>query len=204
MKKKTLAVILAASLAFSLTACGGSTKDDSKETTKTEESSDDGGSLKAEKNILSVEVTLPASFVGEDSASLDEEAKAAGVKEITKNDDGSITMKMTKDAHKNLLNTIKESVDESNATILADKENYPSFDSITYNDDLTEFTVNVDASLYSGLEGFVAMVFYMEGGIYQSLNAVPEDQVNTVVNFVNKDTGEVIESGDSSSMTDSQ
>lgn len=44
----------------------------------------------------------------------------------------------------------------------------------------------------------------MEGNIYQALNAVPEDQLKTVVNFVSKDSGEVIESGDSSSMANSQ
>lgn len=39
--------------------------------------------------------------------------------------------------------------------------------------------------------------------MYQSLNAVPEDQLKTIVNFKNKDTGEVIESGDSTAMDDS-
>lgn len=58
--------------------------------------------MKAEKNLLSVEVTLPASLVKDGEAELDEEAKEAGVKEITKNEDGSITMKMTKEAHKDL------------------------------------------------------------------------------------------------------
>lgn len=204
MKKKLVALMLTVAMVLSFTACGNSTQGKAKDDTKTEQSSDDGGSLKAEKNLLSVEITLPASLVGDDSTELDEEAKAAGVKEITKNEDGSITMKMTKEAHKNLLASIKESVDQSNNDILADKENYPSFDSITYNDDLTEFTVNVDASVYGGFESFAAIAFYMEGNIYQALNAVPEDQIKTVVNFVNKDTGEVVESGDSSSMSDDQ
>lgn len=202
MKKKIVAIMLSTALAMSFTACGNS--DTSKADTKKEETSKDGGTLKAEKNILSVEITLPASLVEDDSATLTDEAKSAGVKEITKNDDGSITMKMTKSAHKKLLNSIKESVDQSNDEMLSDKENYPSFDSITYNDDLTEFTVNVDSSLYGGMQGFAALAFYMEGNIYQALNAVPEDQLKTVVNFVNKDSGEVIESGDSSSMANSQ
>ena len=113
-------------------------------------------------------------------------------------------MKMTKEAHKELLGSIKESVDESNEEIIADKENYPSIESITYNNDLTEFTVSVDSASFNGLESFVAIAFYMEGNIYQALNAVPEDEINTTVNFVDKDSGEVINSADSSSMKDQQ
>lgn len=201
MKKRLLAIIMVAMLAFSLTACSGKAEKKTEDKEKTEESSD-GKSLKAEKNLLSVEVTLPASLVGDDDLTLDEEAKAAGVKEITKNEDGSVTMKMTKDAHKKLLAELKTGIDESIEEILADKENYSSFDSITYNDDVTEFTVNVDASTYGGLQSFAAFAFYIEGNIYQALNAVPEDQLRTIVNFVNKDTGEIIESGDSSALGD--
>lgn len=101
MKKKIVAIMLSAALAMSFTACGNS--DTSKADTKKEETSKDDGTLKAEKNILSVEVTLPASMINGDSTTLTDEAKAAGVKEITQNDDGSITMKMTKSAHKNFL-----------------------------------------------------------------------------------------------------
>ncbi|MFR1053122.1 MAG: hypothetical protein ACLSFB_01000 [[Clostridium] scindens] len=142
-------------------------------------------------------------MVGDSEATLDEEAKAAGVTEVTKNEDGSVTLKMTEEAHQNLLNEIKTGIDESIQEILQDKENYPSFDSITYNDEVTEFDVNVDASVYGGLESFVVIALYVEGNMYQSLNAVPEDQLKTIVNFKNKDTGEVIESGDSTAMDDS-
>lgn len=204
MKKKIVAMLLVGAMALSSTACGSTPKNEGKSATSTDQSSDDGEELKAEKNLLSVEVTLPASLVKDGEAELDEEAKEAGVKEITKNEDGSITMKMTKEAHKELLGSIKESVDESNKEIIADKENYPSIESITYNDDLTEFTVSVDSASFNGLESFVAIAFYMEGNIYQALNAVPEDEINTTVNFVDKDSGEVINSADSSSMKDQQ
>lgn len=204
MKKKLVAMLLVGAMALSSTACGSTPKNERKSATSTDQSSDDEEELKAEKNLLSVEVTLPASLVKDGEAELDEEAKEAGVKEITKNEDGSITMKMTKEDHKELLGSIKESVDESNEEIIADKENYPSIESITYNDDLTEFTVSVDSASFNGLESFVAIAFYMEGNIYQALNAVPEDEINTTVNFVDKDSGEVINSADSSSMKDQQ
>lgn len=198
MKKKLIALILAMALPLSFTACSGNKNTESKKT----ETSNEGGNLKAEKKLLSVEVTLPASLVGDSSTALTEEAKAAGVKQITTNEDGSITMKMNKKAHKELLNTVKTGIDEGIDEILSDKENYPSFEEITYNDDVTEFTVKVDPASYGGMQIFAAFAFYLEGNIYQTFNAVPSEQVKTVVNFVNKDTDEVIESGDSSSLDD--
>lgn len=55
-------------------------------------SSGENETLKAEKNLLDFEVTLPASLVSDSEDTLDEDAKAAGVKEIIKNNDGSITL----------------------------------------------------------------------------------------------------------------
>lgn len=210
MKKKAISIILSLSLCLSMMACGQSKDADSKAGTvsetkaKTEENAteeSEGQELSAEKNLLSVEVTIPASLLdGSENTELTEEAKSHGVKDITQNEDGSVTMKMSKAAHKELLDSIKASIDETINNLLADKENYPSFDSITYNDDVTVFDVNVDSATYSGLQAFSALAFYITGNLYQALNAVPEDELKTVVNFVNKDTGEVIESGDSASL----
>lgn len=176
-------------------------KEDSEENSKTE---NDGGTLSAEKNLFSVEITIPASLIKEEAnaTELTEEAKDIGVKEITKNADGSVTMKMTKKAHKKMLGSIKESIDKSISDTLADKEKCPSFDSITYNDDVTVFDIKVDSASFNGIEGIQALAYYFMGNIYQALNAVPENELKTVVNFIDKDTGEVIEVGDSTQMTD--
>ncbi|MSA03057.1 hypothetical protein GKG47_14795 [Lactonifactor sp. BIOML-A3] len=217
MKKKIVALMLAVSLTVSFTACG-TPKNNAKESSKPEEASDtaeskeadgekesggDSGTLSAEKNMLSVEVTIPASLLeGSDPAELTEEAEENGVKEVTQNADGSVTMKMTKEAHKELLTSMKVSIDESINELLADKENCPSFDSITYSDDVATFDIKVDADSFGGFEGIYAITFYLMGNIYQALNAVPEEEINTTVNFINKDTGEVIQTGDSASMAE--
>ena len=180
------------------------TKEDSNENAKTEENQDNGGTLSAEKNLFSVEITVPASLIKEEAnaTELTEEAKDNGVKEITKNADGSVTMKMTKSAHKKMLDSVKESIDKSISETLADKEKCPSFDSISYNDDVTVFDIKVDAATFGGLEGIYALTYYIMGNMYQALNAVPENDLKTVVNFIDKDTGEVIQVGDSTQMTD--
>lgn len=192
MKSKILMIVMAVLLAFSLTACGG----DGKKADKKEET------VKKEKEE-EIELTLPASFFDEEGMTeLNEEAKANGVKEVTVNDDGSVTYKMTKSAHEELLGEIKKGIDETITEMLDDKENYGSFTEITYNDDVTEFKIMVDPATYGGLEFFAALELYVAGNMYQGMNLVPEEEINTAVQFVNKDTNEVIESGDSKSMAE--
>lgn len=202
--KKSLSFFLVMSMSITLISCGSATKAPESTTEMAEGTAQTTNTLKAEENLLSVELTIPASLVDDDTATLDEEAKSAGVKEITKNDDGSITLKMSKSAHKKLLDEFKAGIDESITEILNDKETYPSLTEITYNDDLTEFTVKVDSNTFGGFEGLSALALYIGGNVYQALNAAPEDQIKTIVNFVNKDTGEIIETGDSSEMNSSE
>ena len=195
--KKTVSLLLIMSMSIILISCGSTTEAPEGTTQATD-------TLKAEENLLSVELTIPASLVGDDAATLDEEAKAAGVSETTQNEDGSVTMKMSKIAHQKMLDEFKGSIDESLTEILNDKETYPSLTEITYNEDLTEFTVKVDPATYGEFEALSAIGLYIAGNVYQALNAVPENQIKTIVNFVNKDTGEIIETGDSSKMNETE
>lgn len=195
--KKTVSLLLIMSMSIILISCGSTTEAPEGTTQATD-------TLKAEENLLSVELTIPASLVDDDAATLDEEAKAAGVSETTQNEDGSVTMKMSKIAHQKMLDEFKGSIDESLTEILNDKETYPSLTEITYNEDLTEFTVKVDPATYGEFEALSAIGLYIAGNVYQALNAVPENQIKTIVNFVNKDTGEIIETGDSSKMNETE
>lgn len=55
-----------------------------------------------DKGLLNVEVTIPATlYKGQDIDSIISEAKNSGIKEVIKNDDGSLTYKMSKSEHKN-------------------------------------------------------------------------------------------------------
>lgn len=148
-----------------------------------------------------IDVTLPASFFDEEGmAEVNERAKENGVKEVTVNDDGSVTYKMTENAHKKMLKEVKKSIDKTIKETLEDKTNYPSFADITYNDEVTEFEVSVDQASYGALESFGILPLYVSGGLYQWMAQVPEEQINTKVTIVNKDTKEIIETGDSASM----
>ncbi len=199
MKKRILALLIVTTMAITMVGCGSKSSDDgAKEEKKTESN---GGGISSEKNLFDVEVTLPAAFFeGSDMSNVETEAKAKGVHEVKVNEDGSVTYIMDKKTHKELLASMKEAIDGSIKETLANKENYPSFTEITYNDDLTQFDIMVDKASYGGLQPFVAVGFYMAGNMYQAMNGQASDTAKTIVNFKDKDTGEVIESGDSSAL----
>jgi len=194
MKKRILALLLVTTMAITMVGCGVKDSDHGDKAEKKTESN--GGEMSSQKNLFDVEVTLPAAFFdGSDKTTIETEAKAKGVHE-----DGSVTYIMDKKTHKELLASMKQAVDDSIKETLADKENYPSFAEIKYNDDLTQFDIMVDKASYGGLQPFVAVGFYMSGNMYQAMNGKSFDTAKTIVNFKDKATGEVIESGDSSSL----
>lgn len=164
-----------------------------------EPASDNNNTISADKNLLTVDVTLPASFFENSThEQIEAAAKENGIQKVKFNDDGSVTYTMSKAKHKELLDSLKSSVDESITEILNDKEAYPSFVSIKYNNDLTEFTVLCEKDKYKPLDAFAAMIFYIEGNFYQAFNGVDSSSLRTVVKFVDQATGEIIETGDSS------
>ncbi len=199
MKKRILALLFVTTMAITMVGCGVKDSDHGDKAEKKTESNE--GEMSSQKNLFDVEVTLPAAFFdGSDKTTIEKEAKAKGVHEVKVNEDGSVTYIMDKKTHKELLESMKQAVDESIKETLADKENYPSFAEIKYNDDLTQFDIRVDKASYGGLQPFVAVRFYMSGNMYQAMNGKSFDTAKTIVNFKDKATGKIIESGDSSAL----
>lgn len=145
--------------------------------------------IQAEKNIFSVEITLPASMVGEDitQETLDADLAENGFTSATLNADGSVTYKMPKDVHENLMTEMAAEIDTALAEMV-DPETF--IKNVTANDDYTVFTVELDADELGMLEAFSALGCYIQGGMYNAFNGTPADDI--VVRYVNVHTGEVI------------
>lgn len=204
--KKTLVVslllIIAATSVIGCSSKDTNDKESVKNNVNVEESKD---VFSTKENLFNIEVTLPSNlFENQDMSAIEQEAKANGVHDVKINDDGSVTYKMDKSTHKNLLKELKSGVDESIEEALNDKEAFRSFSEITYNDDLTEFNILVDASLFNPFEGISALGYYLMGNMYQAMNCVKTEDINTTVNFINKDTKEIIESGNSKDLVDTE
>lgn len=153
---------------------------------------DQDGKVEVDKGLLNVELHLPASFFeGEDIDEVIAEAKEEGVAEVTKNNDGSLTYKMSKSKHKEMMADMKdgliEYVDE-----LTTSEDYPSIKEVTYHKSFNEFTVVVDKEAYeSGFDGFATLGLGMSGLYYQLFNGANMEESKVTIHVEDEATGEV-------------
>lgn len=142
-----------------------------------------------------VEVTFPASlFEGEELDDIIAEAKEDGIGEVIKNEDGSITYKMSKSVHttymKEMKNGFVEYVDE-----IKNSGEYPSISDVIYNDSLTEMTLVVDQEKYqNSFDGFVVSIgLGMMATLYQACEGVSPEEVKVTISVKNAETGEIFD-----------
>lgn len=220
--KKLIALCLAGILTLSLAACGntGSGENTSTAVSSSEASSsappmdeaasssesvedlDTLGNIDVEENLFDVVITIPADMVESSSPEeVTQAAEEAGVHSATLNEDGSVTYTMSKAQHQKLLEEIRASIQQS-LNEMVGSEDYPNITAIEANDNFTEFTVTTSSSELSLSESFSVMAYYMYGGIYGIFSGETPDNIH--VDFVNAETGEIMNSADSSDMQASE
>ncbi|MCQ5364732.1 hypothetical protein NOW01_06890 [Anoxybacillus salavatliensis] len=187
MKKFYLLALIFSVFVF-LVAC------DNEKSSKTNisENSKKDDSISVDKNLLDVEVTIPSSlFEGQDLDKVIDEAKQDGIKEVTKNPDGSLTYKMTKDKHRELMDEMESGIKEMIEELKKD-ESFGAIQDIMYNDGFSEFTMVVDKSSFeNSFAGLATLGLGINGMYYQVLDGVKDFKVT--VNIKDASTDEVLE-----------
>src|SRR5690606_22664325 len=150
--------------------------------------------IEVDKGLLNVEITLPADmFEGEDIEQVIADAKEDGVKEVIQNEDGSLTYKMSKAKHKEMMKEMETSINETIEDMKTSEE-YPSIKDITHNKDFTEFTVIVNKSEFeNGWDGFAVFGLGISGAYYQLFNGVSEEDYKITISLQDEATGEVFD-----------
>lgn len=195
--KKLTSLIMAAALAVSITACGATANTNASASSATDKSTATG-----EAGNETVTITYPEYMIpGVMSDGTDEERmKAAkefckalldreGVLEAKPSADGSVIATMMREAHKKSLDDLKASIDETFDDYFDDGDE-SDFSDYTYNDDMTVFTVNMDADDYESPYTTEAMLFGISAEGYQALNGVEKPKVT--INYVDEKTGNVL------------
>jgi len=188
---------------FLLAACSGTPAEPGKdgeaeelllEETQEEiaESDPDEELINVDKNLFSVEITMPASFFeGEDMDEIVAKAKEDGIGEVTVNDNGSVTYKMSKLKHNELLREMRDSVIEYLDEI-KNSGDFESIKDIAHNKNFTEFTVTVNQEKFeNSFDGIVAFGIGITSSYYQIFEGVPSDKCKATISFKNENTGEV-------------
>lgn len=112
-------------------------------------------------------------------------------------EDNSLKITMTREQHRKMLEEFKESVDQAILDITT-SENYPTVEKIEYNDEYSMFTVTVNSDEIGIVERQLAEELIMYGTFYHVCSG--NDVENIHVDYISKESGEVLESADSGSL----
>ncbi|MEZ0481171.1 hypothetical protein [Planococcus sp. SSTMD024] len=201
---KNFATIIAAS-GLALTACStdrepqtepfkesGSARDTMTETQDTEEppSEEEKGGVSVNEGLFNVEVTIPSAFFeGQDPEQIAADVDTA--EQATVHDDGSITYKISKDQHDDMMQEVAASVEEA-STAITESGDYPSIQAIETSDNYDQFTVQVDREAYeNSFDGIATMTLGVVGSLYQLFDGNAPDSYEVVIDMEDAKSGEV-------------
>lgn len=160
-----------------------------KEMEQTEESG-----IEVDKGLFNVELTLPSSLFDEEElteieAQLKEDKKA----DVTQNEDGSLSVKMSKKEHKEMMSEIKEDFMETITNIIDDKE-FASIHNITYNNDFTEINMVVDQEQFeNSFDGFVTLNLGISSLFYQAFQGKDLEKEKVTILLEDSATNEIFQ-----------
>lgn len=142
------------------------------------------GGLAVEQNTDEdlIIITIPKSYLDEYENFLPGELPEP-------NADGSVTLRLTKAQHQQLLQKLDAYFDDLIDETLSSGD-YPSVQTIRFNDDYTSAVMTVDYDAYlNSLDALILYSISIVGPTYQVISGVPEDEVNTAISIVDSATG---------------
>ncbi len=150
------------------------------------------GDVQVENGVMTVSLNVPADL----AKNIRQETIDAGIgtqyQAAFRNQDGSITYKMTKEQHQAMLEQLAVSFDNSLQEMI-DDEKY-TISNITRNNDFTVFDISLDGAEPSVSDSFAAFGLYMYGELYGVFNGE-----HVIVNYLDSN-GNLIDSDDSATM----
>lgn len=185
--KRILSVLLSLFLCFGMIACGGSEKEES-----AKESETSNTAIEVDENLLSVDITIPASFFeGEDMTTFDTTAyvEENNFNEAAVNQDGSVTVTMTKARHKEIVAEMQASTEESYQELINNTD-MPYIENISHNGGFKTVTVEVDRAGYDN--AFLDMTPFVVGFQSMFYQTFTGDKLHCEVVMKYSDTGDVI------------
>ncbi len=188
--KRFVALILCLVLALSLVACG-----------KKEDSNSSSGAAgqiaTVQRENGKVIFTMSKNMLDIAGISADDMlASTDDPDRVTKNDDGSVTCRITEDEYNQLLDTLKGTINETIEAIKADTTIAGCISDITYTDDVSEIVVTAEKEAYEGnvSAAMVAPTLGLYGMMYQMYTGVPDESIKCSVVVKDASTGEQFES----------
>lgn len=154
---------------------------------------DDNKEIGAEKGLTNVEITIPAEFYeGEDINQAISDIEAEG-REVTANEDGSLTIVLSKAEHKEMMEEMYTSVATS-LDEMKTSSDFMSIKDVTYNDSFSEVTLIVDRETFeNSFDRFATLAIGISGMMYQAYDGVDVADYHVAISIQDADTEEVFE-----------
>ena len=179
--KRSFALLVALLLSLSFASCGNMPKEGS------------GDNIVVTEDGEMVNISLPASFMnGASEKEIKAAAKEQGITKTVVYDDGSVTYRMSKATQRKILSDMVAKIDQDAESYISGENSYPAFLRIKHDDEIKNFTVYVDPTLYSDELVGTAMYFYVMGSYYQAFAGVKQEEIDVLVSFVDNETGDTL------------
>ena len=196
-------VFICIMMLIAFTGCSDS-KSTTSEPSPTEET---GSQVEVDKGLLNVEITIGADVLEtfdetaeEFKASL-EENEEVDFKDVTINEDGSVTFKMSKSDHNKMMDEMLKSIDSSIAEITQNKEDYPNVIDITHDKDLLNWKIKMSSTEKTISESFLCFGLAIQSVFYHGFNG--DKQADVVVDYVDED-GNIFDTWSSKSLEENE
>lgn len=154
--------------------------------TPTEEESEE---VEVDEGLLNVKITLPASMF-EDMTDFDPEAytEENGFKETVVNEDGSITITMSKRRHNEVMAEMAADIDKTLEEMI-ESEDTPYIKEITSSEGYRNVIISVDKEGYENSWDMTPLSIYFSAALYQIIDGA-EPHCEIIIEDV--ETGEVL------------
>ncbi|MGG4142501.1 hypothetical protein ABEW34_05160 [Paenibacillus algorifonticola] len=164
------------------------------EVEKAADTNEQSQSIEVDNRLLHTEFTMPASILkDQDMDSITADAKKIGIDEITTNTDGSVTFRMPKAAHKELMKKAGKGMLQAIEDLKSG--NYLAFiKDVKHNKAFSEFTFIVDQKAYKN--SFDAIANFGIGAAamsYQAIAGVSPEELKVTINIQDEGTGTIFE-----------
>lgn len=158
------------------------------------ENEDEAEGFNVEKNLTSVELTLPAEFAG-DLSGFDRETylkENPGISDAKVMDDGSLWLKMSRTKHKELIEDMEENMITSFNDLIEGEET-PYILDIRSSKDYRKVEVIVDREGYENSFDFSGLAIFFSVGFYHTIQG---EDFKLNLQYIDSETEEIIEESD--------
>ncbi len=186
-----IAIVLIGSVA--ITAIGG--KFSQEDSNKFADVSEERGNRDATKNLIGVEFTLPAEYIGDASQDeLDDAVKEHGFVSITLNEDGTAKFVLLSSRHRALVDQLRDEIRDSLKSMIG-SSSCPNITDTKINKEFNEIIITTKSTELDDAERAIVSEISDDIKLYNYISGDGIEQVH--FEFVNSDSNEVIEAIDS-------